>query len=390
MVQQPEDILTRERFDMDIYRLAEALGRQERDILDFSSPVNPLGVSKKVKAELRKHLKYLSQHPDTEAVRLRKRLGQFHGINPEMILCGNGSTELVYLLARVIAPRKVLIPSPTLPVYEQALLKDGRGERRTDIAFFFLEEHNGFQIEPDEFIGILKGNEFLPPPVDNSSSSCNMAFLCNPNNPTGRLLKKEHVLKIADAARDTRCYLIVDESYMDFCPGDSVISEAGKNPYLVVLRSMTSFYALAGLRIGFGVFPPSLAERLKRNREPWTVNSLAQRAAVIAIRDKAYRKETFVLMEKEKRFLEKKFRKLGIEYFPSDVNFYLLKTASLDEISSRLRKKGILVKTSSGQRGPEKKYLMVAVKTHKQNSVLIREISSVMKEGKNAENVTGS
>lgn len=390
MVQQPEDILTRERFEMDIYRLAEALGRQERDILDFSSPVNPLGVSKKVKAELRKHLKYLSQHPDTEAVRLRKRLGQFHGINPEMILCGNGSTELVYLLARVLSPRKVLIPSPTLPVYEQALLTDGRGERRTDIAFFFLEEHNGFQIDPDEFIGILKGNEFLPPPVDNPSSSCNMAFLCNPNNLTGRLLKKEHVLKIADAARDTRCYLIVDESYMDFCPGGSVISEAGKNPYLVVLRSMTSFYALAGLRIGFGVFPPSLAERLKRNREPWTVNSLAQRAAVVAIKDKAYRKETFTMMEKEKRFLEKKFRKLGIEYFPSDVNFYLLKTASLDEISSRLRKKGILVKTSSGHRGSEKKYLMVAVKTHKQNSVLIREISSVMKEGKNAENVTGS
>jgi threonine-phosphate decarboxylase len=96
-----------------IYKLAEELKMQERRIIDFSSSVNPLGVSKKIKSELRKHLKYLHNYPDPEASRLRKRLAQYHRINPETILCGNGSIELIYLIVRILMPKKVLIPAPT-------------------------------------------------------------------------------------------------------------------------------------------------------------------------------------------------------------------------------------------------------------------------------------
>ncbi|MCX5719863.1 MAG: aminotransferase class I/II-fold pyridoxal phosphate-dependent enzyme, partial [Nitrospirae bacterium] len=247
----------------DIYRLAEELKIQERKIIDFSTSVNPLGVSKKVKAEIRKHLKYLHNYPDSEAIRLKKRLAQYHGIAPEMILCGNGSTELIYLIARTLKPKKVLIPAPTFSEYERATIIAQSLEHGAQIKYFVLNKEDGFEIKPDEFIAKIRENRNSELRTQNSELYANMAFLCNPNNPTGLLLGKDSVLKIAEAARNLKCYLIVDEAFIDYCQGTvpdlppsqrqgvesglsliSVIKEVENNPYLIVLRSMSLFYAL--------------------------------------------------------------------------------------------------------------------------------------------------
>ena len=387
MAEQIENIRGESGHGGNIYRLAEKLGIQERKVVDFSASVNPLGVSKQIKAEIRRHLKYLPHYPDPEAKKLRKRLAQYHGINPETILCGNGSTELIYLITRALKPRKVLIPVPTFSEYERAVLTAENKERRAVIEFYILKEKNGFEINPDEFITDLKGERDPSPIAPHSSHSFDMAFLCNPNNPTGRLLRREDVIKIAGAARDLRCYLIVDEAFMDFCPEETIIKYVESNPYLIVLRSMTNFYALAGLRIGYGVFPQDLVERLKGYKEPWTVSSLAQRAAAVAIRDKTYKKETFTLLRQEKRFLEKNIKKLGIEFFPSDTNFYLLKISNADEISDGLQLKGMLVRDCSDFRGLDRTYLRISVKSHKENAILIKELTQIIQKQKtNTEN----
>ncbi|MDH5768511.1 MAG: aminotransferase class I/II-fold pyridoxal phosphate-dependent enzyme [Nitrospirota bacterium] len=366
----------------DVYRLTEELKIQERKIIDFSTSVNPLGVSKKVKAEIRKHLKYLHNYPDSEAIRLKKRLAQYHGIDPEMILCGNGSTELIYLIARTLKPKKVLIPAPTFSEYERATIRAQSMEHGAQIKYFVLKKENNWSINPDEFITFMK--------------DCNMAFLCNPNNPTGLLLGKDSVLKIAEAVRDLKCYLIVDEAFIDFCQGTvpdlppsqrqgvesglslfSVIKEVENNPYLIVLRSMSLFYSLPGLRLGYGVFPQHLIDRLKENKEPWTVNSLAQRAAVVALKDRVYREGTFRLMKEEKRFLEKSFKKIGIEFFHTDANFYLIKINNAYEICQHLKKKGILVRDCSNFKGLDNTYIRVAVKSHRENTILTKELSKI-------------
>lgn len=379
-----------------IYRLAEELKMQERKVMDFSASVNPLGVSKKIKTEMRKHLKCLHNYPDPEAKRLRKRLAQYHGIDLETILCGNGSTEFIYLIIKALRPQKVLIPAPTFSEYERAIILQntppppppllqgegkGGGESQTFglwnsgfIKYFMLDNKNGFEIIPDKFIATMKGdiNSEL------SDTPCEMAFLCNPNNPTGRLLRGDDVKRIADAAKEFKCYLIVDEAFIDFCADDSVIKDVRDNPYLIVLRSMTGFYALSGLRIGYGIFPQHLIERLKKYKEPWTINNLAQRAAVVALKDKVYRSETFKLIKGEKKFLEKSFRKIGIEFFDSDVNFYLLKINNANELCQQLKRKGILLRDCSIFRGLDSTYLRVAVKSHKGNTILIKELTSIL------------
>lgn len=362
----------------DIYSLADELKIQERRILDFSSSINPLGVSKKIKAEIRKHLKYLYNYPDPEARRLRRNLAQYHGINPEMIICGNGCTELIYLIVRSLKPERVLIPIPTFSEYERAVLISlgpgvkGQGsgtlESRVQIEHLKLKEKDGFTIKPEEFIESMK--------------ECKMAFLCNPNNPTGLLLRKDNVIKIAEEARRQNCYLVVDEAFIDFSPEGSVINFVRDNPYLIVLRSMTKFYALAGLRIGYGVFPLNLIEGLKKHKEPWSVNSLAQRAALVALKDRVYRNNTLKLIKEEKQILEKGFKNIGIKFIPSKVNFYLLKIDNSKEIFDRLKMKGILVRDCSNFKGLDNAYIRIAVRSHRENKIILKRFIEMLCVGR--------
>ncbi len=370
----------------DIHRLAEELKIQERAIIDFSTPANPLGVSKKVKAELRKHLKYLHHYPDPEAERLKKRLAQGHGIDPETILCGNGSIELIYLIARALRPRRILIPEPTFSEYERACRMTNH---ELHVIRYELKEETNFDINPEDFISAMSGDMNSSIINHQSSPPFDMVFLCNPNTPTGRSLKRDGIKQIADAAKNLGHYLVVDETFVDFCPDDSVIRDVADNPHLIVLRSMSPFYALPGLRLGYGVFPRHLVHILKEHKEPWTVNSLAQRAAVIALKDKVYRRETLRSIQDEKKYLEKNFKKIGMAFLPSAANFYLVKMDGAREICRQLKKKGILLCECSDCRGLDRTYIRIAVKSHRENTILIRELKKILQRGRECLSVGG-
>lgn len=342
-----------------LYRIAEETGIPEDKLIDFSASINPLGISKRVKDTIYKELDNLVHYPDPEATLLKNKLSGHHGIDPETILCGNGSTELIYLIPRALKPGKVLVTAPAFSEYEKAC-RLGHGSEVTTCA---LREENRFTINIEEFISAMKG--------------CNMAFLCNPNNPTGTLLSRLDVLHIAEAARDAGCMLVVDEAFIDFIPDESVIRDVQDNPYLIVLRSMTKFYALTGLRIGYGVVHKNTAAGIKTFREPWSVNTLAQRAAVSAIEDPGYAAETMRLMTDEKEHMEKHFKSLGINFFPSAANYYLFKMGNAGSVINQLKKKGIIVRACSNFRGLNDSYIRAAVKSRRENTQFIEELSKI-------------
>ncbi len=349
----------------DIYALAETLRLPERKIIDFSASINPLGVSKKIKAEIRRYLKLLYHYPDPNCRRFKRHIARYDGIDETRIICGNGSTELIYLIARAIKPKKVLIPAPTFSEYERAVRISSED---CQIDYLLLRKDNNFGIIPEEFIRYMDG--------------CDMAFLCNPNNPTAQVLTREEVLRIAEAAMQQGCYLIVDEAFIDFIPEHSVIPLIHNNPFVVVLRSMTKFYALSGLRLGYGLFPENLMETLLRFKEPWTVNSLAQRAGVVALKDKAYRKRSLEYIKQEKSFLEKGLKRLSIEFLPSMINFYLLMDPRAEEIYEHMKRKGILLRRCSNFVGLGKDYLRIAVRTHRENALFLKELKAFLTENK--------
>jgi threonine-phosphate decarboxylase len=340
-----------------IYRASQETGIPEREIIDFSASINPLGVPASVVAAIKEGIRDLPNYPEANAEPLAEHIGVLLGVDRKSVVCGNGSTELIYLVVRALSPGKVLIPAPTFSEYERAcrLLRGMQGVR------FELRGSENFDINLDLFIRAMKG--------------CEMAFLCNPNNPTGRLLGKKALLKIADAAERLKCRLVVDEAFIDFCPGESVVSAVADNPHLIVLRSLTKFYALSGLRIGYGVFPPAVAGLVRQHKEPWTVNTLALKAGIVALHDEAYKKESMKRMRQEKRFMERNFRASGIRFTPSSANYYLIQIWNAPEAIALLKRKGLLVRDCSNFTGLDGPYIRVAVKSRRDNTALLRELS---------------
>ncbi|GAB4414892.1 MAG: histidinol-phosphate transaminase [Thermodesulfovibrionales bacterium] len=357
-----------------IYALSEKLCLNEKDIIDFSASINPLGIPESVHSAIKDNIKYLHNYPDPDAKRLRSQIAKYHKINPESIICGNGSTELIYLIVRSLSHERVLLPAPTFSEYERAVTINAKCKMQNakikihNIVYFPLNIKDNFNLNPDELIKAMEGRLHF-----------DMVFICNPNNPTGRLLKKDEVLMIAEAARKLKCYLVVDEAFIDFVPEESVIKEVAKNSYLIVLRSLTKFYALSGLRIGYGVFPLNIIENIKENKEPWTVNTLAQTAGIAAFNDRQYRGKTYKVIGQEKQFMEDWFEKLGIDYIPSSANYYLIRLNNAEEVITFLRNKGILVRKCSNFSGLDESYIRVAVKSRRDNARLFKELSLCLK-----------
>ncbi|MFN3395565.1 MAG: threonine-phosphate decarboxylase CobD [Thermodesulfovibrionales bacterium] len=348
-----------------IYRFMEEMSYEIDGVIDFSASINPLGVPESVIEKIKDGIKFLCHYPDPEAKRLTQEISRHLEINPQYIICGNGSTELIYLIVRALRPERVLIPEPTFSEYERAC----RLCNKLEVVSYELKEENNFRIDPDDFISSLITHHL--------SRSLDMVFLCNPNNPTGQLLKRDDVIKIADAARDLKCYLVVDEAFIDFIPEDSVINEVENNPYLVVLRSLTKFYALSGLRIGYGVFPEDVINLIRRHKEPWTVNTLAEMAGIAALKDIGYKKETFKVIGEGKKLLEDGFRLLRINYFPSSANFYLIRHGKARKIISSLNDKRIMVRDCSNFRGLDSTYMRIAVRSKGDNMILLKEFGEI-------------
>jgi threonine-phosphate decarboxylase len=343
----------------DVYGIARRLGTGPERIADFSASINPLGLPDAARKEILGALGLVRHYPDPGAGVLINAVSERFGLDPRCVVAGNGSTELIYLIPRALGPGRVLVTSPAFSEYERAATLAG-----ARMKYLVLKKKDGFRISVAEFISAMKGAD--------------MAFLCSPNNPTGDALERDDVLEIAAAARGLGCMLVVDEALVDFCPERSVLATKD-NPYLIVLRSLTKFYALSGLRVGFGRFPRRVVSRLLGYKEPWSVNSLAQSAGAAALKDGAFAKRTLGLMQRERPYLEAGLKGLGIECFPSDANFYLMRVNGAGRIVRELLKKGIALRDCSDFRGLSRgRYIRVAVRSRRDNRRLIRELSHVL------------
>ncbi|OPX94555.1 MAG: Threonine-phosphate decarboxylase [Syntrophorhabdus sp. PtaB.Bin006] len=348
----------------DIYTHLERYGTTEESIIDFSASINPLGPPQSVLVEIEHHLDHVIHYPDSDARRLRSKISEAHDLGPASIVCGNGCTELIRLIPMALGFKKVLIPSPTYSDYERACRLANPG---LTIIHHPLRKENLFDIDAEGLTHAMV------------NESVDAVFLCNPNNPTGRLIRKESLTKIAEAAKQHRVYLVVDESFIDFCPStESLINNVETNLYLMVLRSMTKFYALPGIRIGYGVFPAETAEALRAHQAPWSVNTLAQVAAIAALGATGYREETLKIIGEQKKVLEQGFADLGIDFTPSVANYYLLAIPAAQQITAYLEHRGLLVRNCANFRGLNHAYLRVAVKSPNHNMLLLHYLEEYL------------
>ena len=324
-------------------------------LLDFSANINPLGIPSRIKKLLHRQLKNLVHYPDSEAHCLRVRLAQYWKVKEENVLVGNGSTELIYLVLNAFRPASVALPVPSFTEYERAARIS-----KCRLRFVYLREDEGFRFNSH----CLKKN--------------NMLFLCNPNNPTGNLMVKNRT----DLEDIPVKKIVIDEAFMDFVPPEhryTFIPQAVKTRKVICLRTLTKLFALPGLRIGYLIAHRDIIRTLKEYQIPWSVNVLAQTAAVQCLNELTFIQRSKQLIEKERGFLYERLGRIrGLKPYSSVANFFLIKiiqkrlTSSI--LKERLLKKNILIRDCANFRGLDKQFIRVAVRTHKENIQLVRAL----------------
>jgi len=337
----------------------EALGISPEAVLDFSVCVNPYELP-----SIRRALSEaaINQYPDIGATELRRRLSEKLGVAPESILVGSGTTELIRLIALAYfrAQDPVLILEPTYGDYEVACQIAG-----ARVVKQWTGVEDDFAPKLEETVDLIKKHH--PRAV----------FICNPNNPTGGYLSRREMDRILAAGEDT--LFVLDEAYISFVDCSWPSLELVSRGNVIVLRSMTKDYALAGLRLGYAVASPGVIRNLRKVCPPWNVNVIAQRAGLVALEDAGYLKRSQRKIREAKRFLISELSQLGLRPLSSETHYFLVKVGDAGQFRAGLLKKGILVRDCTSFGLPE--YVRIAPRTMPECHRLITAIRELKESG---------
>lgn len=337
--------------------------------IDFSANINPLGLSREILAVMQQNLSRVVHYPDPAGQELKTAMAAFYDVPMNEIVLGNGAAELLYVYFHMFRPQRVLLPVPSFSEYERAALSSG-----AHIAYFPLAAADDFAVCWDALLKRLPESDCL--------------ILGNPNNPTGTLITSSAMERCIQAAAALGVTVIVDESFIEFLPDEktyTVRSLVAKYSNLFVLQSLTKFYAIPGLRLGFGLLSPAAAARMELGKDPWNVNLLAQKAGVAALQNEAYQRQSRCFIEKEKLFLYDALRQFPTlhVYLPA-VNFIFIdlgRGCNSSAFTEQMRRQGILVRDCANYPGLGDTYIRVAVKSRAENEILLRAFRQVL-EGK--------
>lgn len=348
-----------------IKEVAGKYGIDEFSIVDFSANINPLGLFACAREAITGAIDGLVNYPDSLSSALVHTLSSHHSIAAENILTGNGATELIYLIPRALKPKRALIVGPAFSEYERSLrLAD------CEVDHFLLKEENGFAIDTTPLFAAME-------------KDYDMIWIANPSNPAGSLTPKKIILEIAHRAAVLGITLIVDEAFIDYAESASLKNEIPNFDNLIVLRSMTKFFALAGLRIGYLFGHDKIISDLKQYKEPWSINSLGEAAALASISDKLYIEESLLFIDKERSFLLKELQNIReIKVYSPAANYILIKlNEGMDAnlLQERLlREHHILIRDCSNYEGLDENFIRVAIRDRKDNESLVEGLKKIL------------
>jgi len=333
--------------------------------LDFSASINPLGYPENVRKVLLENFDDILHYPDIDCSTLRKYIGQKVGRSEDEIIVGNGSTELFYLIPRALRPNEGIVFQPTFSEFTEALKCS------------HAEVINNVLREEDDFYFKYHKNHFKDKKVE-------MVFLCNPNNPTGQLVEKSIIMDMIK--QHPSVTFVVDEAFIDFVDEPekfSITNEAGKISNLIVVRSLTKFYGFPGLRVGYLVAHADLVKKMMEYKEPWSVNTLAQFAAMAALEDNEFFSKSRDFISNERLYLFNEIANIhGFSPYKPSANYIFIRINMRDMTSSLLRKRlleyGIAIRDCSNFLGLNNKYFRVAVRTRKENTTLISTLKTLL------------
>ena len=337
------------------------------EIMDFSANINPYGLSSNIKNAILADLDNIIHYPQPNAEDLRKKIGETYNIADDKIIVGNGAVEIIYTLCHILKPKNALIVSPGFSEYERAARSAG-----ADIHYAMLDEKLDFNSPMRDIIVNIKGNDLL--------------FIGNPNNPTGTLYMLEDMELLIEHAENNGCFVVVDESFMDFIKTSeafSVLPLVEKYHNLLVLHSLTKFYAIPGLRLGFAATDHEVLDPLYAAKDIWNVNSLAQAAGMAALDDKKYQRRSRTYTRTEINYLYEELSTLDkLKVYEPTVNFILVNISKTGLTATQLREKllkyNIIIRNCANYPGLDENYVRFAVRTREENDELVDALTEIL------------
>jgi L-threonine-O-3-phosphate decarboxylase len=338
--------------------------KQNKKILDYSANINPLGIPAGVRQALKDAVAGCVNYPDPFCRELRDKLSRYFSLPAEMIYCGNGAADVLFRIMTALRPKRTLLLAPTFADYEKAAITAG-----SKIDYFTLQENNDFAVTSEILKAITKRTE--------------MVVLCNPNNPTGKLMDKELLLTVLRHCEELHIPLLVDECFMDFVQDKSnysLIDQLPDHPGLIILKAFTKIFAIPGVRLGFCLTSDAvLTDKLYACGQDWNVSVLAQAAGAAALEETDFLVETRELIAVEKAYLIAQLRLIGLKVFEGEANYLLIKTLHNYPWQEKLKKHHILIRDCSNFRGLSAGYYRIAVKTRRDNRKLVKIMKELVK-----------
>ena len=348
-------------------------------ILDYSSNINPYGLPENLKKEIFEKVFVLERYPDPDYIELREKIAEKNNLNIENIIVGNGATEIIFLFMKILSPKKVLIVSPTFGEYERAIKASTLANDSLEINYFELKETENFVLNVKNLETELENNYDL-------------LILCNPNNPTGQFLKLKKLEEILKICEQKNTKLFVDEAFVEFVEdweNESIINSKENKENLFVIRAFTKFFAIPGLRLGYGIcFNNNLLKKMLEKKEPWSVNNIADLAGQTVLDDENYIQKTKEWIKDQKKYMYENLNKIeGLRAYKTEVNFILLKIEDnllekgldVKNLRKKMLEKGILIRDASNFIYLDKHYFRLAIKDKLNNEKVIETLTSILK-----------
>lgn len=336
-------------------------------IIDFSANINPLGPPPWLRNVISRAVSDVVHYPDPECYEFIQAVAARYTVAPQTIVAANGTTELLYQLPRMLKCRRAVVPVPSYIDYRKVMDLEG-----IEVVEFPLLPNNNFTLDCNALEEVLEDDDVV--------------ILGSPNNPTGTLIDSSKLSALAATLPHTT--FVVDEAFLDFAlEGQSV---AGTAENIITLHSLTKFYAIPGIRLGFGIFPDLLADALKKILPPWSVNTIAQTVGSRLLSDHVYFDKTRSTVNTLRRQLFKELRCMdALEVFPSSANYHLVRiTTALkaDELCNKLLQRNVVpniaIRVCSNYSGLDNSYFRVAVRDKEDNEKLIEALNAVFVHSK--------
>jgi len=330
------------------------------DSIKIASNENPLGPSPMAVEAIKKAMVKLNRYPDGSGYDLIRKISDYIGLSPQNIVLGNGSDEIIGMLAfAMLQPGdEAILPNPSFLMYE--IMVRGSG------AMPIFVPLTSFCIDLEEIKKKI-------------TSKTRMIFLCNPNNPTGTIFSKKNFENFIREI-PPEVIVVVDEAYIEFVRDQNCaksIDYIDNDRPLITLRTFSKAYGLAGLRIGYGVMPAEIAGILNRVRLPFNASSLAQAGAVAALEDSVFLKKVISLIHEGLDFLYDALERRNIKYFPTQANFFLVDVhKDADEIYEKMLRQGVIVRSMKSYGYPN--YIRINVGLHEENVRFLKALEKSM------------